>query len=72
MKTIIHWSIWLMAICLLSWVVVKPAKADPIASAEAGGVRIVVYTDKCALHEVKNLTNRAVWNENGKQIEGCV
>lgn len=47
------------------------AKADPIAAAEQGGVRITVYTEKCELKEVANLSNRATWTENGKTIEGC-
>lgn len=50
----------------------RPVKAEPMASAEAGGIRITVYTEDCAMKEtVQNLIKRATWTENGKTIEGC-
>lgn len=45
--------------------------AEPVLEATEGGVRVVLHTDKCALNEVSNLPFKAVWHENGKQVEGC-
>ena len=45
--------------------------AAPLYRADAEGLSIVLFSDKCAVEEVKNLPKRAVWTENGKEIEGC-
>lgn len=70
-----HWAVGIilaglvgLLLALATWRVY----AEPIVAMEQGGVRIVVYTDKCALPEVKNLPNKAVWIEKGKEVEGCV
>lgn len=49
----------------------KPAKAEAIAATEQGGVRIVLYSEKCAIKGVANLPHRASFHENGKTYEGC-
>lgn len=46
--------------------------AEPIYEASAGGVRIVVYKEKCTLEAVTNLPWRAVWFQDGNEIEGCI
>jgi hypothetical protein len=45
--------------------------AAPLYRATSGNVQVVLHSDKCALPEVTNLPKRAVWIEDGKQIEGC-
>ena len=71
MKTILPWFFWILVIGATVGIVRK-AYADPVAAFEQEGVRIVVYSESCALTEtVTNLPNRATWTENGKTIEGC-
>lgn len=73
MKTILHWSFWLLAILALG-LALKSGKvyAGPFLSMESGGIRIVIYSELCNMKGViKNLANRATWTENGKTIEGC-
>lgn len=49
------------------------ARADAVASAEAGGIRITLYSEHCKLtDQVSNLPYRATWTEEGKTVEGCV
>lgn len=45
--------------------------AEPVLETSEGGVRIVLYTDPCALKEISNLPYKAVWHENGKEVSGC-
>ena len=46
--------------------------AVPIAIATAGDVTITLHDDDCRMKDVViNLPRRAVWRENGKDIEGC-
>ena len=71
MKTILHWSLWVLVGIVLFAVLSRQAKADPFITAEAGGVRITVYSEPCQIKEVANLDRRAVWTENGKTVEGC-
>lgn len=72
MKTILHWSLWvLIAAALVGTLRAGKVFADPFISAEAGGVRITVYSEDCQIKEVANLQKRAVWTENGKTVEGC-
>lgn len=47
------------------------AYGEPVYETSQGGVRIVVYNDPCKLDAIKNLPARAVWTENGKDVEGC-
>lgn len=48
------------------------AVAEPMVAADEGPVRVVIYTEDCALTSVvKNLPKRATWTENGKTFEGC-
>lgn len=51
--------------------VISLAYAEPVYEAKGDGVRVVVYTEDCALKEVSNLPRRATWTENGKTHEGC-
>lgn len=50
---------------------IKRAAAEPIFRSAAGNVIVTLYDDKCKLSEISNLPNRAVWNEGGKDVEGC-
>lgn len=53
--------------------VVKLARAEPIAQAKAGNVVITVYNEKCTHQDaITNLPMRATWEENGKVYDGCV
>jgi hypothetical protein len=46
--------------------------AEPIAAMQQGDIRIVVYSDDCALKSVvSNLPKRATWTEKGQTFEGC-
>lgn len=69
--TIFPLRFWVIGAFLL-WTFMQPVKAEPMAAAEQGNVRVVVYTEDCALtNVVENLTKRATWTENGKTLEGC-
>src|SRR5882672_980531 len=46
--------------------------AEPLYEASVQGIRIVAYKEKCALEAVTNLPLRAVWFQNGQEIEGCI
>jgi hypothetical protein len=46
--------------------------AEPMLAFQDQGVRIVIYTEDCALKNVvTNLPKRATWEEKGKVYEGC-
>lgn len=71
MKTIMGWSFWVLVV-LAVFGVLRQAKAEPVVSAEGGGIRVTVYTEDCAFTGVvANLPKRATWTENGKTVEGC-
>lgn len=72
MKTILHWSFWvLLGIALLA-VISRQVKAEPIVAAESEGIRVVIYSDDCQMSDVvSNLPKRATWTDHGKEIEGC-
>ena len=55
------------------WFLTLPynAHAEAVFEATQGDIRVVLHSDDCALKEVSNLPKKAVWHENGKQIEGC-
>lgn len=65
-----RYSRYLAALLLVSTEVF--GQADPLYEFSQGNVRIVVYKDQCRLKEVSNIPLRAVWYENGKEIEGCI
>lgn len=71
--TVIPLPYWLIAAAIMWALSPILAKAEPVAAADAGGVRIVVYTEDCTFTgTVTNLPKRATWTENGKTLEGCV
>jgi len=45
--------------------------AAPIAVANAPGVTVTLFDEKCKLPVVKNLPLRATWTQGGKTVEGC-
>ena len=46
--------------------------AQPIARFEGSGVVLTLYDEDCALKDqITNLPKRAVWTQDGKDIEGC-
>jgi hypothetical protein len=46
--------------------------AEPMLAFQDGPVKIVIYTEDCALKNVvTNLPKRATWEEKGKSYEGC-
>ena len=47
-------------------------QSEPIYEASGNGIRIVVYKEKCKLEAVSNLPWRAVWYQDGKEVEGCI
>jgi hypothetical protein len=47
------------------------AAADPLYVADAGAVRITLYSEPCELKEVTNLKLKATWVEKGKVSQGC-
>lgn len=49
-----------------------PAHADALFETTQGNIRLVVYSDKCGLNEITNLPLKAIWYQDGKEIEGCV
>lgn len=50
---------------------VSEVRAEPIFRSAAGNVIVTLFDEKCQLSEISNLPRRAVWNENGKDVEGC-
>lgn len=44
---------------------------EPVLETSEGDVRVVLHTDQCALKEIVNLPYKAVWHENGKEVQGC-
>lgn len=73
-KTIAPYSVLLAVLLGIGFAMVAwKIRAEPVAAAENGGLRIVVFAEKCPLtNVVENMPNRAVWSEGGKDIEGCV
>jgi hypothetical protein len=55
----------------IAMAIYKPVHAEPMAAAEAGGVRLVIHTEDCKLKEITNLAKRATWTQDGKTQEGC-
>jgi hypothetical protein len=47
------------------------AYGEAVFETTADGIRLVLHKDQCALKEVTNLPFKAVWHENGKEVEGC-
>ena len=46
--------------------------ATPIAQFSASGISITLTDEDCRLKDtVTNLPKRAIWTENGKDVEGC-
>lgn len=45
--------------------------AAPIAVANAPGITVTLFDEKCKSSTIKNLPLRATWAQNGKTIEGC-
>jgi len=45
--------------------------AAPIAVANAPGITVTLFDEKCKLPAIKNLPLRATWTQSGKTIEGC-
>jgi len=58
---------YLALILLISF----PAFAEPVASARAGDITVILYNEPCNLPAVSNLPGRATWHEGGKVFEGC-
>lgn len=48
-----------------------PALAEPVAYATRDGVTVTLHSEACAVKGIKNLPNRATWDEGGKRTEGC-
>ncbi len=61
----------LRSLFILAALVAEYATAGAIATAQDSGAIVTFYTENCTLKEVTNLPSRAVWTENGKEIEGC-
>ena len=62
--------LWIVILIYLScW----PAAvfSQPLYSAEANGVRIVLTDEKCEMKEVANLPYKAIWTEKGQEFQGC-
>ncbi len=66
MKTIVQ---GLIAVGLL--LVCVGLYAAPIAVANAPGVTVTLFDEKCRLPAVTNLPLRATWTQHGKTNEGC-
>ena len=47
------------------------AHAEPLAQVEREGTRVVLYSEPCALHAVKNLPGRVTWKDASGEFEGC-
>ena len=73
MKTILPWFFWILVIGATVGIVRK-AYAEPLYAAEGEeGIRIVLYSEDCALGKPYDmLPRRATWTEKGVTIEGCV
>jgi len=72
--TVIPWLIWaLLLVAIIGALYAGKVFAEPIAAANAGGVTITVYKEKCThVDSITNLPNRATWKEDGKVYDGCV
>jgi len=57
-------AVGLLLLCAGLW-------AAPIAVANAPGVTVTLFDEKCKLPAIKNLPLRATWTQNGKTNEGC-
>lgn len=51
--------------------VFSAAQAEPIAYATRDGITVTLHSEPCTVQGIKNLANRATWDENGKRTEGC-
>ena len=47
------------------------ARSEPIMFLEAGGIRVTLYDEPCALDAVSNLPYRATWETKNEKFEGC-
>ena len=45
--------------------------AQPLYSADAQGIHIVLTDEPCQLKTIANLPYRAIWTQEGKTFEGC-
>lgn len=72
---ILPWCLWALVVGFVIGAVLYSSKvsAGPVGQVTTPeGVRVVFYTEPCALTEfVTNLPYRAVWEESGKTFEGC-
>lgn len=50
----------------LSPFAIKKVNSGPIFRGVAGNIVVTLYDDKCAVDGVKNLPNKAIWQEGGK------
>ena len=53
---------------LLFW---RNVEAQPVLQAQAKGVVITIYDEKCTHPEASNLPLRATWSQDGKVFDGC-
>lgn len=66
-----HKKIVALLLGLFLFVFADSAGAEPKYEVTKNGIRVVVYDEDCRLDAIKNLKWKAVWFENGKEIEGC-
>ena len=45
--------------------------AQPLYSADAQGIHIVLTDEPCQLKTIANLPYRVIWTQDGKTYEGC-
>lgn len=71
--SIVIWRpLFWIALLAVGFLWCKSLFAEPVLQAQANGVTITIYDEKCSHPEVTNLPLRATWAQDGKVFDGCV